>query len=344
MDHARRRSRNAGLGVPENRRRAADELPVRVGRRRRGARPLFDDRARSRPDLANERRAGRDQPQCARQSRRLCALPAAAARGAARADRRKPHRAARGPAADGGRRVRLSRLRHGAADGGTARLPSRSDRHSRRGADPPDARRGVRRGEGLRSPSSRRCAPSPASRRRRRLRARDERLAGVVDALDRPLDKAAAGHAPGPLDIPPKSNTAPAEFRAMVQKAKDYILAGDIFQVVLSQRFEAPFTLPPFALYRALRRVNPAPFLYFLDFGGFAIAGLEPRNPGAAARRHGDDPAARRHAAARRDAARGQGAGGRTAGRSEGARRASHAARSRPQRRRPRRRDRHASR
>src|SRR5919201_6472803 len=59
----------------------------------------------------------------------------------------------------------------------------------------------------------------------------------------------------------------------MVQKAKDYILAGDIFQVVLSQRFEAPFALPPLALYRALRRVNPAPFLYYLDYGKFAVAG-----------------------------------------------------------------------
>jgi anthranilate synthase component 1 len=103
-----------------------------------------------------------------------------------------------------------------------------------------------------------------------------ERLSGVVDALDRPLDKAATMSEPGPLDIPPQSNTSPAEFRAMVQKAKDYILAGDIFQVVLSQRFAAPFTLPPLALYRALRRVNPAPFLYFLDFGGYAIAGSSP--------------------------------------------------------------------
>ena len=68
----------------------------------------------------------------------------------------------------------------------------------------------------------------------------------------------------------------PTEYMAMVRKAKDYILAGDIFQVVLSQRFEAPFTLPPFALYRALRRVNPAPFLYFLDFGGYAVAGSSP--------------------------------------------------------------------
>ena len=103
-----------------------------------------------------------------------------------------------------------------------------------------------------------------------------ERLAEVVDALDRRLDKAAAEFDAGPLEVTPKSNTTAAEYRAMVLKAKDYILAGDIFQVVLSQRFEAPFRLPPFALYRALRRVNPAPFLYFLDFGGYAVAGSSP--------------------------------------------------------------------
>jgi anthranilate synthase component 1 len=62
----------------------------------------------------------------------------------------------------------------------------------------------------------------------------------------------------------------------MVERAKDYIAAGDIFQVVLSQRFEAPFPLPAFALYRALRRVNPSPFLYFLDFEGFSIVGSSP--------------------------------------------------------------------
>jgi anthranilate synthase component 1 len=61
-----------------------------------------------------------------------------------------------------------------------------------------------------------------------------------------------------------------------VARAKDYIGAGDIFQVVLSQRFQAPFTLPPFALYRALRRVNPSPYLYYLDFGDFAVAGSSP--------------------------------------------------------------------
>lgn len=103
-----------------------------------------------------------------------------------------------------------------------------------------------------------------------------ERLSAIVDALDRPLDKAAAGLDFGPLEVAPQSNTTADEYRAMVLRAKDYILAGDIFQVVLSQRFEAPFNLPPFSLYRALRRVNPAPFLYFLDFGGFAIAGSSP--------------------------------------------------------------------
>jgi anthranilate synthase component 1 len=104
----------------------------------------------------------------------------------------------------------------------------------------------------------------------------EERLSAVVDALDRPLGKAAVTADAGPLDAPVRSNTTAAEYRAIVAQAKDYILAGDIFQVVLSQRFEAPFSLPPFALYRALRRVNPAPFLYFLDFGGYAVAGSSP--------------------------------------------------------------------
>ena len=103
-----------------------------------------------------------------------------------------------------------------------------------------------------------------------------ERLSAIVEALDQPLDKSAADIDLGPLDVKPRSNTTPADFKRMVLRAKDYIVAGDIFQVVLSQRFEAPFTLPPFALYRALRRVNPSPYLYFLDFGGFAVAGSSP--------------------------------------------------------------------
>ena len=114
------------------------------------------------------------------------------------------------------------------------------------------------------------------SPRRPRFSRASERLSAIVDALDRPLDKEAAGAPAGPLAVPPTSNTTPDEFKAMVARAKEYIAAGDIFQVVLSQRFEAPFTLSPFSLYRALRRVNPAPFLFFLDFGGFAVAGSSP--------------------------------------------------------------------
>jgi anthranilate synthase component 1 len=104
----------------------------------------------------------------------------------------------------------------------------------------------------------------------------NERLNGIVDALDRPLDHAAPNGKAGPLAVEAQSNTSPAEYQAMVYAAKEYIAAGDIFQVVLSQRFEAPFELPPFSLYRALRRVNPSPYLYFLDFGGFAVAGSSP--------------------------------------------------------------------
>jgi anthranilate synthase component 1 len=75
---------------------------------------------------------------------------------------------------------------------------------------------------------------------------------------------------------PAESNTGHDEYLAIVEKAKEYIRAGDIFQVVPSQRFRRTFSLPPFALYRALRRLNPSPFLYFLNFPGFAIVGSSP--------------------------------------------------------------------
>ncbi|MEL6878530.1 MAG: anthranilate synthase component I [Pseudomonadota bacterium] len=69
---------------------------------------------------------------------------------------------------------------------------------------------------------------------------------------------------------------AAQDYKALVARAKDYITAGDIFQVVLAQRFTCAFELPPLELYRALRRVNPSPFLYFLDLPGFAIVGSSP--------------------------------------------------------------------
>jgi anthranilate synthase component I len=66
------------------------------------------------------------------------------------------------------------------------------------------------------------------------------------------------------------------QYKSMVKTAQNYIQAGDIFQVVLAQRFTAPFTLPPMNLYRSLRRINPSPFLYFLDLPDFALIGSSP--------------------------------------------------------------------
>jgi len=87
-------------------------------------------------------------------------------------------------------------------------------------------------------------------------------------------------HAAGVRDLIPATELTPQldpeTYRTMVLKAQDYIAAGDIFQVVLAQRFTCPFPLPPFDLYRALRRVNPSPFLYFLDLPGFAVVGSSP--------------------------------------------------------------------
>jgi anthranilate synthase component 1 len=72
------------------------------------------------------------------------------------------------------------------------------------------------------------------------------------------------------------SNFARADYLAAVEKAKDYIRAGDIFQVVPSQRWTQEFPEPPFALYRALRRTNPSPFMFFFNFGGFQVIGASP--------------------------------------------------------------------
>ncbi len=118
--------------------------------------------------------------------------------------------------------------------------------------------------------------PSHAMTAQSALARAAERLTAVVDALDHPLVTDAAALLEGSLAVAPVSNTTPEEFRRIVLRGKEYIAAGDVFQVVLAQRFEAPFTLPPFSLYRALRRVNPAPFLFFLDYGDFAVAGSSP--------------------------------------------------------------------
>ena len=73
-----------------------------------------------------------------------------------------------------------------------------------------------------------------------------------------------------------QSNLSQAEYHQIVEKAKDYIRAGDIFQVVPSQRFSAPFAHSPLALYRSLRHLNPSPFLFYLHFGEFTLVGSSP--------------------------------------------------------------------
>ena len=102
-----------------------------------------------------------------------------------------------------------------------------------------------------------------------------ERVSDVLGDLERSLPHRGPAVDVGELP-PPRSNMTRAQFEAVVEKARDYIAAGDAFQIVPSQRFSIPFALPPFALYRALRRLNPSPFLFFLDFGGFAIVGSSP--------------------------------------------------------------------
>lgn len=77
-----------------------------------------------------------------------------------------------------------------------------------------------------------------------------------------------------PLDI--SSNMTYAQFHDTVEKAKEYIRAGDIFQVVPSQRFSVPFDLPPIELYRSLRRLNPSPFLFLVHTPDFALVGSSP--------------------------------------------------------------------
>jgi anthranilate synthase component 1 len=104
------------------------------------------------------------------------------------------------------------------------------------------------------------------------------RLESAIAALEGPLRHHEGQSADALLlqSHQPVSNTSEERFLRMVEAAKSYIRAGDIFQVVLSQRFTSPFQLPAFALYRALRRVNPAPFLCYLDFADFQIVCSSP--------------------------------------------------------------------
>src|SRR6185312_16172466 len=103
-----------------------------------------------------------------------------------------------------------------------------------------------------------------------------ERLGDVLADFERSLPHRREG-AEAVQELPaPQANMSRADCMAMIETAKEYIRAGEIFQVVPSMRLRAPFRLPPFSLYRALRRLNPSPFLFFLDYDGFSVVGSSP--------------------------------------------------------------------
>lgn len=130
-----------------------------------------------------------------------------------------------------------------------------------------------------------------------------ERLEHVVESLESPLPHTYLGFPRDEHQPVPVPSVSPEHYCRMVEKAQEYIAAGDIFQVVLSQRLAVPFRLPPFSLYRSLRRLNPSPFLFFLDFGEFQLVGSSPEilvrlrdgkvtiRPIAGTRRRGKTPA-----------------------------------------------------
>ncbi|MGH9378629.1 MAG: anthranilate synthase component I family protein, partial [Terriglobia bacterium] len=100
------------------------------------------------------------------------------------------------------------------------------------------------------------------------------RLDRMERALRAPLAARRKVTPHGPLRV--RSNMTRRNFEDMVRRGKEYILAGDVFQVVLSQRLETPLRVPPFEVYRALRVVNPSPYMYFLGLGGATVLGSSP--------------------------------------------------------------------
>ncbi|UWQ43078.1 anthranilate synthase component I [Leisingera aquaemixtae] len=103
-----------------------------------------------------------------------------------------------------------------------------------------------------------------------------ERVMDAVRDLERAMPAESRDLGDADEVAPPQSNFTKAGYMAAVEKAKDYIRAGDIFQVVPAQRWTQAFRQPPFALYRSLRRTNPSPFMFYFNFGGFQVVGASP--------------------------------------------------------------------
>ncbi|MFV1531070.1 MULTISPECIES: anthranilate synthase component I [unclassified Phaeobacter] len=103
-----------------------------------------------------------------------------------------------------------------------------------------------------------------------------ERVMDAVRDLERAMPAESRDLGDADEVAPPVSNFTKEGYMAAVEKAKDYIRAGDIFQVVPAQRWTQAFPQPPFALYRSLRRTNPSPFMFYFNFGGFQVVGASP--------------------------------------------------------------------
>ncbi len=103
-----------------------------------------------------------------------------------------------------------------------------------------------------------------------------ERVMDAVRDLERAMPASTRDLGDATDIAPPVSNFTHDGYKQAVEKAKDYIRAGDIFQVVPAQRWTQDFPLPPFALYRSLRRTNPSPFMFYFNFGGFQVIGASP--------------------------------------------------------------------
>jgi len=102
-----------------------------------------------------------------------------------------------------------------------------------------------------------------------------DKIDSLVERLRQPVPDEARSVIPTPQS-PVSSNLSQAEFESRVSRAKDYIYAGDVIQVVLSQRLAKPTSASPFAIYRALRSLNPSPYMYYLRLGDFYIIGASP--------------------------------------------------------------------
>ncbi len=102
-----------------------------------------------------------------------------------------------------------------------------------------------------------------------------DRIDGLIEQLRQPLPHRTAAHAAAPEQAL-SPNFTPENFRQAVENCKEYIRSGDIFQVVLSQRFEGKLQADPFDIYRALRTINPSPYMYFLRFGENLVVGASP--------------------------------------------------------------------